>query len=80
MVRKIIIVSIQYTINKYFSGLRHPNLVLFMGAAIDQDFPVIVTEFMPRGSLFDVLQSFPGNMPYDLQIHIASGAASGIVR
>lgn len=63
----------------FCSGLRHPNVVLFMGAAVDNNIPVIVTEFMPRGSLYDVLQGFPGNMPYDLQIHIAYAAASGMV-
>jgi hypothetical protein len=50
-----------------------------MGAALDKDMPVIITEYMPKGSLFDVLQGYQGNMPYELQIHIACAAASGMV-
>lgn len=33
--------------------LRHPNIVMFLGAALDP--PCMVTEFCARGSLLDVL-------------------------
>ena len=36
------------------SSLRHPNVVLLMGLCLDP--PCVITEFCPRGSLFDVLR------------------------
>ncbi|XP_057525386.1 uncharacterized protein LOC130804801 [Amaranthus tricolor] len=35
--------------------LRHPNVLLFMGACYSQERLAIVTEFLPRGSLFKIL-------------------------
>ncbi|CAI5486960.1 unnamed protein product [Closterium sp. Naga37s-1] len=35
--------------------LRHPNILLFMGAVASLDHLAIVTEFLPRGSLFRLL-------------------------
>jgi serine/threonine protein kinase len=35
--------------------VRHPNLVLFMGASADQGHVVIVTEFCSGGTLFSLL-------------------------
>eukprot|EP01029_Cantina_marsupialis_P029146 TRINITY_DN779867_c0_g1_i1.p1 TRINITY_DN779867_c0_g1~~TRINITY_DN779867_c0_g1_i1.p1 ORF type:complete len:1036 (+),score=202.55 TRINITY_DN779867_c0_g1_i1:96-3203(+) len=40
--------------------LRHPNVVLFMGACLEGEELAIVTEYMSRHSLFDVLH---GNEP-----------------
>lgn len=37
------------------SKLRHPNIVLFMGAVTQPGQFCIVTQFMPRGSLFHML-------------------------
>ncbi|KAI3917305.1 hypothetical protein MKW98_027224, partial [Papaver atlanticum] len=37
--------------------LRHPNVLLFMGAVTSPKHLCIVTEFMPRGSLFQLLRS-----------------------
>ncbi|RWR76431.1 dual specificity protein kinase shkB-like protein [Cinnamomum micranthum f. kanehirae] len=36
--------------------LRHPNVLLFMGAVTSADNLCIVTEFLPRGSLFQLIQ------------------------
>ena len=36
------------------AGLRHPNIVLFLGVSLDP--ACMVTEFCARGSLFDVLR------------------------
>ena len=38
-------------------GLRHPNIIMFMGFGLDDESQFIVMEYMPRGSLFDVLGS-----------------------
>jgi hypothetical protein len=39
-----------------FSKLRHPNIVLFLGACFTPGHYMMVTELMPRGSLFDLLK------------------------
>lgn len=36
-------------------GLRHTNIVLYMGVCIDSSGYMMVTEFMERGSLFDLI-------------------------
>ncbi|TYH50660.1 hypothetical protein ES332_D10G221600v1 [Gossypium tomentosum] len=36
--------------------LRHPNVLLFMGVVVSSQRLCIVTEFLPRGSLFQLLQ------------------------
>lgn len=43
----------------FYSGLRHPNLVLFMGSCHDKQTKemFLVMEFMTRGSLHDVLHN-----------------------
>lgn len=35
--------------------LKHPNVVQFLGACVDYPNLAIVTQFMPRGSLFNLL-------------------------
>ena len=38
--------------------LRHPNIVLYMGVSIDQQgYFNMITEFVNKGSLFDLLHS-----------------------
>jgi len=41
------------------SSLRHPHVILFMGACTRLPDLCIVTEFLPRGSLWDVLHTQP---------------------
>lgn len=48
------------------TGLRHPNIVLFMGVCIDPPDLCIITEFMARGSLYDVLQNDKLQLPFPL--------------
>jgi serine/threonine protein kinase len=38
-------------------GLRHKNIVLYMGVCIDNSGYMIVTEYMERGSLFDLIHT-----------------------
>ncbi|KAJ4954477.1 hypothetical protein NE237_011260 [Protea cynaroides] len=45
--------------------LRHPNVLLFMGAVYSPERLAIVTEFLPRGSLFKTLQK--KNFPLDMR-------------
>lgn len=47
-------------------GLRHPNIVLFMGVCVDPPELCIITEFMSRGSLYDVLHNDKLQLPFPL--------------
>ena len=38
------------------ASMRHPNVALFMGCALQQPHVCIVTEYYPKGSLADVLK------------------------
>lgn len=40
------------------SKLKHPNVVQFLGACADYPNLCIVTQFMPRGSLFNLLHRY----------------------
>ncbi|CAN4077792.1 unnamed protein product [Withania somnifera] len=58
--------------------LRHPNVLLFMGAVSSQEKLAIVTEYMPRGSLFKALHR--NNQPIDLKkrLRMALDVAKGM--
>eukprot|EP00003_Mantamonas_plastica_P027485 TRINITY_DN5901_c0_g1_i1.p1 TRINITY_DN5901_c0_g1~~TRINITY_DN5901_c0_g1_i1.p1 ORF type:complete len:847 (+),score=249.39 TRINITY_DN5901_c0_g1_i1:333-2543(+) len=60
--------------------LRHPNIVLFMGACLDldEDRVCIVAEFMPRGSLFDLLMNRDVALDWPKRYAIALEAARGM--
>ncbi|CAL9069971.1 unnamed protein product [Musa banksii] len=58
--------------------LRHPNILLFMGAVTSPCRLCIVTEFLPRGSLFHLLQKNTGRMDWRRRIHMALDIARGI--
>ncbi|KAL5552120.1 hypothetical protein UlMin_002296 [Ulmus minor] len=51
--------------------LRHPNVLLFMGAAYSQERLAIVTEFLPRGSLFKTLHK--NNQSLDIRRRLRMG-------
>lgn len=38
-------------------SLRHPNIILFMGACFEKNQLSMVTEFMPHGTLHNVLHN-----------------------
>ncbi|MCO5591533.1 hypothetical protein L7F22_045518 [Adiantum nelumboides] len=58
--------------------LRHPNIVLFMGAVTSMSHLSIVTEFLPRGSLFRLLRrNFPG-MDLRRRLRMAVDIARGM--
>ncbi|CAN4127527.1 unnamed protein product [Withania somnifera] len=58
--------------------LRHPNVLLFMGVVSSQEKLAIVTEYMPRGSLFKALHR--NNQPLDLKrrLRMALDVARGM--
>ncbi|KAL2464245.1 PAS domain-containing protein tyrosine kinase family protein [Forsythia ovata] len=58
--------------------LRHPNILLFMGAVTSPQRLCIVTEFLPRGSLFRLLQRNTSKLDWRRQIHMALDIARGM--
>ena len=58
-----------------FSHLRHPNIVLFMGACTTAGHLAIVTELMPRGSLHDVLHDAKVDLPLTMKLKFARDVA-----
>jgi len=62
------------------SKLRHPNVLLFMGACMTPGNLMIVTELMSKGSVYDLLrnQSMQKYMTLKLRLKIAKQAALGM--
>ncbi|XP_072995108.1 uncharacterized protein [Typha latifolia] len=58
--------------------LRHPNILLFMGAVMTPQRLCIVTEFLPRGSLFRLLQRNTARLDWRRRIHMALDIARGM--
>eukprot|EP00741_Cyanophora_paradoxa_P013645 tig00020704_g13174.t1 len=58
--------------------LRHPNIILFMGASTVPPEIYIVTEYMPRGSLTDVLLNKSIALDWATQLRMAKDAARGL--
>ena len=53
--------NLKYSLNKFIkeiniiSNLRHPNVVLYMGASINKNEYYMISEYIPKGSLFDYI-------------------------
>ncbi|XP_071690808.1 uncharacterized protein [Rutidosis leptorrhynchoides] len=58
--------------------LRHPNILLFMGAVTSPEHICIVTEFLPRGSLFRILQRNTTQLDWKRRLHMAMDIARGM--
>ncbi|PON64947.1 Phytochrome [Parasponia andersonii] len=58
--------------------LRHPNVLLFMGAVTSPERLCIVTEFLPRGSLFRLLQRNTTKLEWRRRVHMALDIARGM--
>eukprot|EP01018_Ginkgo_biloba_P011025 Gb_38813 [translate_table: standard] len=58
--------------------LRHPNILLFMGAVMSPERLCIVTEFLPRGSLFRLLQRNTPGMDWKRRVRMALDIARGM--
>eukprot|EP00727_Mastigamoeba_balamuthi_P013704 m51a1_g8957 putative serine threonine kinase (2606) ;mRNA; f:1042935-1051690 len=59
-------------------ALRHPNILLFMCHARSADSFIIVTEYMPTGSLMDLLGDEGAVVPLRLRLAIMSDIARGM--
>ncbi|XP_065851652.1 serine/threonine-protein kinase EDR1 [Euphorbia lathyris] len=58
--------------------LRHPNVVLFMGAVTRPPHLSIITEFLPRGSLYRILHRPHGQIDEKRRIKMALDVARGM--
>ncbi|KAF3550408.1 hypothetical protein DY000_02003733 [Brassica cretica] len=58
--------------------LRHPNVLLFMGAVTSPQRLCIVSELLPRGSLFQLLQKKTSKLDWRWRIHMALDIARGM--
>ncbi|GFR40685.1 hypothetical protein Agub_g1276 [Astrephomene gubernaculifera] len=58
--------------------LRHPNIVLFMGAVTTGEQLAIVTEFVPRGSLFRLLHDPNATLDARRRLNMARDIAKGM--
>lgn len=58
--------------------LRHPNVLLFMGAVTSPQRLCIITEFLPRGSLFLLLQKNTSRLDWRRRVHMAMDIARGM--
>ncbi|KAF8085148.1 hypothetical protein N665_0678s0008 [Sinapis alba] len=58
--------------------LRHPNVLLFMGAVTSPPRLCIVSEFLPRGSLFRLLQRSTSKLDWRRRINMAMDIARGM--
>ena len=64
---------------RFMQTIRHPNVVLFIGAGRTAvDCPFLVTEFMARGSLRDVLDNRTVTLSFSRKVQFTIGAAKGL--
>ena len=67
--------------HSFSSKLRHPNIIQFLGACLDQDL-LLLTEFAERGSLYDVLDRNKPNgrdLKWNISLQIMLDVARGML-
>ncbi|XP_073351838.1 wall-associated receptor kinase 1-like [Aegilops tauschii subsp. strangulata] len=60
------------------SQMRHKNIVRLLGCCLQMDVPLLVYEFVVRGSLYDVLFNHRDIVIVDKRLKIAVGSAEGL--
>ncbi|KAL6074802.1 putative serine/threonine-protein kinase/receptor [Balamuthia mandrillaris] len=60
------------------SRLRHPNIILFLGACLKEPNICFITEFASKGDLHKVLINEP-NLPWRLKVKMACDTARGLL-
>ena len=60
------------------SNLRHPNIVLYMGVCIDYSKHLMITEYLPGGSLFDLLHKKKEKLTEDKILLLIEDIALGM--
>ncbi|AVL94173.1 putative serine/threonine protein kinase receptor [Megavirus vitis] len=62
----------------FLSQLQHPNIVMFIGACVKKPNICIITEFMQKGSLRDVIRINSGKIKWNKRMRMLRDAARGI--
>uniref|UniRef100_A0ACD5Z401 Uncharacterized protein n=1 Tax=Avena sativa TaxID=4498 RepID=A0ACD5Z401_AVESA len=60
------------------SGMRHKNIARLLGCCLQMDVPMLVYEFVEKGSLYDVLFKLKDDFPADERLRVATGSAEGL--
>ncbi|KAK1697616.1 hypothetical protein QYE76_014313 [Lolium multiflorum] len=60
------------------SEMRHKNIVRLLGCCLEFDVPMLVYEFVAKGSLYDVLFKCKDGLPVNKRLAIAIGSAEGL--
>ncbi|VAH00339.1 unnamed protein product [Triticum turgidum subsp. durum] len=60
------------------SAMRHKNIVMLLGCCLEVDVPMLVYEFVARGSLYDVLFKCRDKILVGTRLRIAVGSAEGL--
>lgn len=60
------------------SEMRHKNIVRLLGCCLEFDVPMLVYEFVAKGSLYDVLFNCKDSIPANKRLAIAIGSAEGL--
>ncbi|KAF6981690.1 hypothetical protein CFC21_000153 [Triticum aestivum] len=60
------------------SAMRHKNIVMLLGCCLELDVPMLVYEFVARGSLYDVLFKCRDRILAGTRLRIAIGSAEGL--
>ncbi|VAH25595.1 unnamed protein product [Triticum turgidum subsp. durum] len=60
------------------SKISHPNLVRLVGCCLETEVPMLVYEFVPRGSLQDVLHGNNHPLPLETRLDIAISSSEGL--
>lgn len=61
------------------SKMRHPNILLYISSSLEPPNLYIVTEYMPRGSLFDVLHDTRIPLSWYIRVRMALDCASAML-
>ncbi|CAM0902990.1 unnamed protein product [Alopecurus aequalis] len=60
------------------SGMRHKNIVRLLGCCLEMDVPLLMYEYVVKGSLYDVLFNNKDSVPVDTRLKISIGSAEGL--
>ncbi|GLJ24248.1 hypothetical protein SUGI_0462340 [Cryptomeria japonica] len=60
------------------SQINHRNIVKLLGCCIQTKFPLLVSEFVPNGTLFERLHSKKGSLPWASRLQIAIETAEAL--
>lgn len=60
------------------NGVRHPNIVTFYGACLNEDWLALIMEYIPMGSLYQILHKEKLELSWPDRLAIALQAAKGL--